>query len=190
MGARVVVKRPWLGALAPFLLQAPPAGAAVLDASPGGFTVRVVGHIAATPDKVYEILINPSRWWASDHTFSGNAANLHLDARAGGCWCERLPNGGSVVHLTVVYVDPGKALRLRGALGPFQGLGVEGSMTWSVKAAGDGTDLSLTYALGGYSKDGFEELAKAADQVLTEQVEHLRQASEKGGAEKPAHGSR
>ena len=152
--------------------------------------MRIVSHVAAAPDKVYANLINPSRWWASDHTFSGSAANLHLDARAGGCWCESLPHGGSVQHLTVVYVDPGKALRLRGALGPFQGLGAEGAMTWSLKAAGDGTDLSVTYALGGYSKAGFEELSKAADGVLTEQVEHLRQASEKGGAAAPAHGAR
>jgi len=186
----VFSRRAWLGVLPPLLLLASAAEAAVIDVSPGGFTVRIVSHVAAAPDQVYANLINPSRWWASDHTFSGNAANLHLDARAGGCWCESLPNGGSVQHLTVVYVDPVKALRLRGALGPFQGLGAEGAMTWSLKAAKDGTDLSVTYALGGYSKDGFEELSKAADGVLTEQVEHLRQASEKGAAAAPAHGAR
>jgi len=127
---------------------------------------------------VYAALIEPARWWSSDHTFSGNAKNLHLEAKAGGCWCESLPNGGSVVHLMVVYVDPGKALRLRGALGPFQGLGVAGALTWKLKPATDGTDLSVTYALGGYNKDRFAELSQAGDEVLTAQVGRLKKSIE------------
>ena len=46
----------------------------------------------------------------------------------------------------VVYVAPGKVLRLRGALGPFQGLGVDGSLTWSVKSNANGTEISVSYA--------------------------------------------
>ena len=88
---------------------AAPAAAGVVDVSTNGFTVQISTHIAAAPAKVYAALIDPARWWSSEHTFSGSAANLHLDAKAGGCWCETLPNGGSVVHLIVVYVDPGKA---------------------------------------------------------------------------------
>ena len=65
------------------------------------------------------------------------------------------PKGGSVLHLIVVYSDPGKSLRLRGALGPFQGLGVDGALTWKLEPAVDGTRLFVTYALGGYNKDGF-----------------------------------
>ena len=76
--------------------------------------------------------------------------------------------------MRVVYVAPGKALRLRGALGPFQGLGVEGSLTWSVKSGANGSDISLSYLVGGYNKDGFDALSKAADQVLGEQIERLR----------------
>ena len=95
----------------------------VSDVAANGFTLKIDAHIAAPPDKVYAALIEPARWWSSDHTFSGDAKNLHLEAKAGGCWCETLPRGGSVLHLLVVYIDPGKAIRLRGALGPFQGLG-------------------------------------------------------------------
>jgi hypothetical protein len=73
-----------------------------------------------------------------------------------------------------VYVAPGKALRLRGALGPFQALGVEGSMTWTLKAGANGTDISVSYSLGGYAKDGFDALSKAADGVLGLQIERLR----------------
>ncbi len=156
------------------------SGATVTDSAANGFTVAIEAHVEATPDKVYAALIEPSRWWASDHTFSGDAKNLHLDAKAGGCWCEKLPGGGSVLHLTVVYVDPGKVLRLRGALGPFQGLAADGALTWKLKPAATGTDLSMTYTLGGYSKDGFAELSKAADGVLTAQIGRLKQLIESG----------
>jgi hypothetical protein len=78
----------------------------------------------------------------------------------------------------VVYIDPGKTLRLHGALGPFQGLGVSGALTWKLKPAADGTDLSVTYALGGYNKDGFAELSRAGDGVLTAQVGRLKKLLE------------
>jgi uncharacterized protein YndB with AHSA1/START domain len=159
-------------------LGGPPSGAAIADVAANGFTVQIDTHIAAPPDKVYAALIAPATWWGSDHTFSHDAKNLHLEAKAGGCWCETLPGGGSVQHLMVVYVDPGKILRLRGGLGPFQGLGGEGALTWKLKPAGEGTDVSTTYTFGGYSKDGFATWSKAADGVLTEQMGHLKKLIE------------
>ncbi|HUI62353.1 MAG TPA: SRPBCC family protein [Steroidobacteraceae bacterium] len=159
------------------------AGATVADVAANGFTVQFTTHIASSPDQVYRTLVRPSLWWASDHTFSGNAANLSLDAKGGGCWCERLPHGGWVMHLTVVYADPGKALRLRGALGPFQGMAVDGALTFALKPGHDGTDMSMTYTLGGYSKDGFEALSKAADDVLGSQLQRLKLAMETGSPE-------
>jgi uncharacterized protein YndB with AHSA1/START domain len=167
-------------AFAILLTAAVPAVATVIDVAPNGFTVQVTAHIAAPPGKVYAALIKPALWWDSAHTFSGDARNLVLNAKADGCWCEKLAAGGSVVHMTVVYVDPGKVLRLRGALGPFQSYGVEGAMTWTLKASGSGTDLSLTYALGGYYKDGFEPWSTGADSVLTDQVERLNRFVETG----------
>jgi hypothetical protein len=150
------------------------AAAEVVAVAANGFEVRETARTVAPSDKVYAALLLPAHWWSSEHTFSGSAANLVLDAHAGGCWCETLPDGGSVEHLRVVYVSPGKILRLRGALGPFQGLAVDGVMTLSVKSVADGTDISLTYAIGGYAKDGFDGLAKGADQVLGEQLERLK----------------
>lgn len=111
------------------LIAASRTSAAAVDVAAGGFTLRDSVEIAAPPDKVYAALIQPARWWSSAHSFSGDAANMTLDARAGGCWCETLPNGGSVLHMTVVFAAPGKTLRLRGALGPFQALAVDGVMT-------------------------------------------------------------
>jgi hypothetical protein len=52
------------------------------------------------------------------HTFSGNAHNLSIEEKAMGCFCEKLPDGGGVSHMEVVYFAPGKTLRLSGALGP------------------------------------------------------------------------
>jgi hypothetical protein len=158
------------------------AAAEVVSVAGNGFELREAAHTAASSDKVYAALLLPARWWSSEHTFSGNAANLTLDARAGGCWCESLPKGGSVEHLRVVYVSPGKTLRLRGALGPFQGFAVDGVMTLSVKSVADGSDISLTYALSGYIKDGFDDLSKAADQVLGEQVKRLTKLVDAGSA--------
>ena len=177
-----IYRAPGLG-LAISVLMAGPSQGTVSDVAPNGFTLTIDTHIAASPDKVYAALIEPARWWSSDHTFSGDAKNLHLEAKAGGCWCETLPHGGSVVHLMVVYVDPGKVLRLRGALGPFQGLGVTGALTWKLKPAADGTDVSVTYALGGYNKDGFAQLSQAADGVLTAQVGLLKKLIETKSAE-------
>jgi hypothetical protein len=155
-----------------------PADSEVLSVAANGFEVRETAHSSASPDKVYAALLLPAHWWSSDHTFSGKAANLVLEARAGGCWCETLPNGGSVEHLRVVFVSPGKTLRLRGAIGPFQSYAVDGVMTWSLKSAANGTDISMTYAIGGYAKDGFDELAKAADRVFGEQIEQLRKLTD------------
>lgn len=151
-----------------------PAAAEVISAGQNGFEIRETVHVAAAPEKAYAVLLQPARWWSSEHTFSGSAANLTLDARAGGCWCETLTTGGSVEHMHVVYVAPGKVLRLRGALGPLQGLGVEGAMTWSVKPGTSGTDITISYAAGGYVKDGFDGLSKGVDHVLGEQLERLR----------------
>lgn len=156
------------------LLIAGSAAAEVQSVGAGGFEVRQTVHVAVSADKAFAALLQPARWWTSEHTFSGNAANLTLDARAGGCWCESLPDGGSVEHLHVVFISPGKVLRLRGALGPFQGLAVDGVMTWSLKPGANGTDISVSYAVGGYAKDGFDNLSKGADHVLGEQIERLR----------------
>jgi Polyketide cyclase / dehydrase and lipid transport len=152
------------------------AHAEVVTVSAAGLEVREVIHVAASADKAYAVLITPAKWWSSEHTFSHDAANLTLDAHAGGCWCERLPGGGSVEHLHVLYVAPGKVLRLRGALGPFQAYALDGVMTVTVKPTDGGADLEMSYSLGGFAKDGFEMSAKVVDMVLTEQVQRLKKA--------------
>ena len=157
------------------------AHAAINDADTGGFSVTEAVHIAAPPAAVFAKLVKPSLWWSSEHTFSHDAKNLTLDPRAGGCWCETLANGGgSVLHLMVVAVKPNEALVMRGALGPLQALGVDGSLTIELTAKDGGTDLKATYNVGGYLKGGLASWAGPVDRVLGEQFNSLKAALEGG----------
>lgn len=160
------------------------ANAAVVDSTPTGFEIAQTVHIAAPPDAVYAALIVPAKWWNSEHTFSGNAGNLRLEAKGGGCFCESWPDG-SVQHATVVDAEQGKVLRLRGPLGPFQGHGVDSALTFTLKAAGDGTDLMLDNSVGGYMKGGFGKWPALADVMLAEQMFRLKQFIETGTPKSP-----
>lgn len=159
-----------------------PARAAVIEVSDNGFTVRETAHVAEPADKVYAELLHPQHWWSPDHTFSHNAAGLSLDPRAGGCFCEQLPEGGSVLHLTVVAVRPGHGLTLRGALGPFQTQGVDGVLNWQLTEQGGGTDVTLTYVLGGHLTlpGGFRDWSGKADAMLGAQLARLARLLQTG----------
>jgi uncharacterized protein YndB with AHSA1/START domain len=169
-------------ALAIVLMAAQSAAvhAAVTDQQATGFAIEETALIAASPDKVYAALLEPAKWWNPRHTFSGNAANLTLDAKAGGCLCETLPNGGSALHLTVVDVEPGSTLRLRGPMGPFQAEGVESALTFTLKADGIGTALTLDNNAGGYMKGGFGKWPALADGMLSDLVMRLQRYVETG----------
>jgi uncharacterized protein YndB with AHSA1/START domain len=162
------------------LLIAANARGAVVESNAQGFAIEETAHIAAMPDKVYAALTHPEHWWNSTHTFSGSASNLSLDAKAGGCLCETLPNGGSVQHLTVAVAIPNRTLRFRGAMGPFQGQGVDGALTFTMKAGNGGTDLVLDNNVGGFVKGGMGKWPEAADAMLTDLVAHLKFYAENG----------
>jgi uncharacterized protein YndB with AHSA1/START domain len=166
------------------LLGADQTLAEVTGVGSSGFEVHHQAHVAASAPAVFTALLTPSRWWDSKHTYTGDANRLSLDAKAGGCFCESLPDGGSAEHLVVVYVTPGKTLRLRGGLGPLQSMGVEGALTMTVASSTTGgSDLTFNYAVGGYSKDGFEMIARAVDAVLGQQLARLQKLVETGTAE-------
>lgn len=145
--------------------------AAVVDSSASGFTLKFEAVAEVEPMKCYRGLVQSvGQWWSASHTFSGDAANLYIEDRAGGCFCERLPDSGSVQHLRVVRASPGNVLRLQGGLGPLQELAVTGSMTWQFAAEGKGTRVMLTYAVGGYRPGGLAMFAPPVNQVLAEQL--------------------
>ena len=161
-----------------------PASADVRDADDGGFSIVHKLTIAAPRATVYGMVVdNVGDWWSSDHTFSGDAANLYMTAEPNGCFCERLGSDGGLVHMTVTFVSPGAMLRLTGGLGPLGLLGVNGNMTLEFNAQegrDDVTDLTLTYIVGGYRPGGLDELAPAVDHVLREQLNRLREFAEQG----------
>ena len=157
-----------------------PAAAEVKDSSATGFTIQDTAIIAADPNDVYHSLVaDVGRWWDSAHTFSGNAINLSIDDKAGGCFCENLGNGGSVRHLEVVFADPGKTLRMIGGLGPLQAMAVTGSMTWSLSKTDTGTNVKVIYSVGGYRPGGLQKLASLVDKVMFEQLKKLKEYIEK-----------
>ena len=166
-------------------LTATDAHASVVDATPAGFTVRHVIEVSAPAWSAYQVLTDRiGAWWDPQHTFSGRSANLTIEARPGGCFCEQLPGGGGVRHMTVLYADPGKLLRLTGGLGPLQELAVSGTMTWAfMQQTGNKTTITFTYAVGGYAPGGLAALAPVVDTVLGTQVARLKRLIDTGHAE-------
>ena len=157
--------------------------AEVASVGPTGFEVRQRASPKAPAANVWNALLAVGSWWNPQHSWSGDAKNLSIDARAGGCFCEKLPGGGEVEHMRVVFFAPPKTLRLSGALGPLQSSGLAGSMTWEIKPAPDGVDLGVSYVVGGYTPGGFEKLAQIVDRVLGEQFERLTRLVESGSPE-------
>ena len=158
------------------LLAPAVAAADVIQRSPGGFTVKTVVTIAGSPDRVFGALTRDvGRWWDSQHTFSGDAANLSISPTAGGCFCETLAKGGAVQHAVVIHVVPGQLLRLTGALGPLQEAAVSGTLTWQLSPAAPGSlTTSVTYAVAGAYPGGLEKLAGAVDTVIGDQLRRLK----------------
>jgi len=162
------------------LLCVAQANAELTASSPSGFVSEHDITIAAPPQRVFDALTaEVGRWWNPAHSYSGQAASFTLDARAGGCFCERW-SGGSVRHMTVVFVEPGRTLRLAGGLGPLQSMAVTGSMTFTFEGDGAATRLHYRYAVGGWTPDGLTALAQPVDQVQLGQLLRLKHYVETG----------
>jgi uncharacterized protein YndB with AHSA1/START domain len=170
----VTTSRPTLAlALVAALAAAGPAAAEVVDSADHGFITRNAVTVSATAAEVYAALAEVGSWWHPSHTFTTDAANLSLEARPQGCFCEKLPDGGGVRHMTVVAAMPGRLLRLRGGLGPLQGEAVSGTLTWEIGQEGEATTITATYAVHGYVAGGLAGWAGPVDGVIRQQVERL-----------------
>ncbi|MBT8088064.1 MAG: SRPBCC family protein [Gammaproteobacteria bacterium] len=167
-----------------FLLAGEQASAEVVDAAAGGFTTVNEVHIDVARADAWRIATSGiDQWWSSDHTVSGDAGRLYIEALPQGCFCERLGDGAGVVHLTVTMVSPGVVLRMTGGLGPLGLMGVNGNMTWEFDDDGDGSRVRFTYAVGGYSANGLDTIAPAVDHVIGEALLRLKALIETGDAE-------
>lgn len=166
------------------LLASEPARAEVVSAGVGGFNIRHVEEAPnIPPPTVWAALSDVARWWDPQHTYSGNARNLSLDPVVLGCFCEKLSLYAGVEHARVVYALPAKTLRLSGALGPLQELGVTGSLTWQIEPVGAGARITMTYNVGGYADRSLAELAPLVDAVMVAQAKRLARLVNSGNPE-------
>ncbi len=159
------------------------AQAEVVAQSPAGFVIKLAADTPATKADAWKALITPNKWWSGEHTYTGDAGNLYLDAQATGCFCEKLPKPadapadqrmGSVEHMHVVFADPQRGvLRMVGGLGPLQGEALHGTLTITLKPSAGGTRIEWEYVVGGYMRMNPEQIAPIVDKVLGEQLTRL-----------------
>ncbi|MCF7220651.1 SRPBCC family protein [Marilutibacter chinensis] len=165
------------------------AAAGVRDAGKHGFTIENTVEVPADADAVWQALVDDvDLWWPRDHTWWGAQSRLRIEPRAGGCFCET-DGERQARHMQVVFVEPGKLLRMTGGLGPLQGMGVDGVLEFRLVAAGDdATRITLFYRAGGYTPDDLAAIAPVVDRVQALQLEglagHLRTGAPASGAER------
>jgi hypothetical protein len=144
--------------------------ASVVNSSPSEFTLKQSVEVQGAAANAYRLFTaSVGSWWDPEHTYSARSSNLSFEARANGCFCEKLGPDASIAHMTVIYADPGKILRLTGGLGPLQQMALTGVMTVVFTASGERTKVDITYAVGGQASQNLDKLAPLVDQVLTGQ---------------------
>lgn len=183
-----IADRAALAASALALMIAAPLRAEVVDSAENGFTVRQSVEVARSADEVWAELLAPAKWWDPAHTWSKDASGLYIDAQATGCFCELLPKNpdapegarrGSVEHMHVIHVNPGKVLLMAGELGPLQADAVTGKLAIVLKPGEGGkTRIFWEYTVGGYFRTKVADLAPGVDAVLGQQLARLAQRLE------------
>ena len=177
-----------------FAATASPAFAEVKSASETGFNIFHIATVDATPEEIWKRLLAPKDYWNKAHSWSGSSAGFYIDAQANGCFCElfqepdangKLKTVGSVEHMRVIFAQPGKVLRMQGALGPLQSEAVIGTLTVAIdrNKYGVGTKASFSYVVGGYMRYKVSEIAPAVDKVLGEQFKNMLSPFTPVGAE-------
>jgi uncharacterized protein YndB with AHSA1/START domain len=150
------------------VLLAPAAPAEVKLAAPDALVIEHSFQIAATPEQAWEVLVHPERYWPKDHTWSGDPSNLRLVPHSEGCFCERWTDA-SAEHGRVIMAMPGRLLRFRGSLGPFQEMAVTGVMTVRLAPSGGGTEAVVTYRVSGVPSHRLGDMAQGVDPVIRQQ---------------------
>lgn len=150
-----------------------PAAADVASAAPDGFVLRVEAVSPLSPDAAWARLLDIAAWWNGDHTYSGDAANLSLEAAPGGCWCE-LWDGGAVEHGRLLTLADGSVARFDAPFGPLQGMGVTAILSFALAPAEDGgTAIAVDYVVTGSSLMALDAIAPAVDGVISDAVDRL-----------------
>jgi uncharacterized protein YndB with AHSA1/START domain len=163
----------WLLALVMVVAPAT-ARAEVVSAGPHGFEIRHTVQVVIPQAAAFDAFAQIPAWWNKDHSYSGDSANLSLSLSPGGCFCERLPDGGGVEHMRVAYVVPGEQVVLTGSLGPLLYQATTGVMDVKVARIAGGSRLTLEYRVAGFAAGGADKLAPLVDQVLGDQMARYR----------------
>jgi uncharacterized protein YndB with AHSA1/START domain len=158
--------------------------AGVVEARDNAFSIESTVSSSAPPNVVYRALGNVAGWWDPEHSWSGSAKNLSLHLQAGGCFCEKLADGGSVEHGRVIYAQPGVMVRLNAPLGPLQGMPVTAVLTYKLAPEGSGTAITMTFRVSGAMTMGSAKLAPIVDQVMNVQLGRLKAYSDTLAARK------
>ena len=184
MGAKPNSMKNFFCAATAVLAISAPAAAEVKNATETGFNVVHFAAVSVEPDIIWKRLIAPKTYWSKTHSWSGSSDGFYIDAQAGGCFCElfqekgadgKTITTGSVEHMRVIFAQPGKVLRMQGALGPLQSEAVLGTLTVAMEPSkdGKGTKLSFSYVVGGHMRYKVADIAPAVDKVLGEQFKSL-----------------
>ncbi len=166
--------RACLVALAIACSAAPVAAAEVKSAAPDAMLLEFRGTIPLAREQAWGRALAIPTWWSDAHTWSGDAANMTLDARAGGCWCESWVDG-QVEHGRVLALMNGSLMRLQASLGPLQEMAVSGVLLISLARSDTegATDVMMTYRVNGATSSNLDAIAPAVDQVMSEQFARL-----------------
>jgi uncharacterized protein YndB with AHSA1/START domain len=167
-----VIRRSGLAVSAVIALAAP-AAAELTETGEHGFTISHSFEVEVAPATAWAALTDVSAWWDPVHSYSGDAARFSLEPSAGGCFCE-IWNGGSVVHAEVLQAHDRALLRLSGALGPLQAMGLSSIHDWTLEPTDIGTRITYTNRVRGWPGDSLDELAPIVDGVQVGQMERLR----------------
>jgi hypothetical protein len=160
--------------LATSILVATPASAEVLSSNEHGFEIQHSVNLVVPQAEAFASFGEVGRWWNKEHTYSGDAARMTLQLRPGGCFCERLENGGGIEHMRLTYIQPGERIVLTGGLGPLLYEATSGVMDVKVEKIAGGSRVTMNYRAAGFAKGGAAAIAPVVDQVLGEQMKRFR----------------
>ena len=168
-----------IAAVVAALGAAVPAQAEVKSTWAAGIRLENRVVIAAPPETVYAALGKIGQWWDSEHTYTGDAANMTIALEPGACFCERFPKGGGVKHGEVVLAWPNQLFRINGDFGPLQDEGASGALTFTLKPVEGGTEVIQTYNAGGLRPEMVVN-APLFDQVIGGQLTRFKRYLETG----------
>lgn len=147
--------------------------AQVINSSEHGFKLTLVSQVNVNQVTAYQQFIKINQWWSSEHTWFGNAKNLTLAPKVGGCFCE-IDDKKQALHMTITYVVPNNEIRMVGGLGPLQMMGVTGGMSWTFEETDTNkTTITLNYHATGYLDTGLDKMAPFVDRVQRQQLDRL-----------------